>query len=265
MESRTVNARCVGWLLVAELCACSRAEVPAADAPPAPRNAERLTATEAPPVATAPRERLNDDAAPEPSWLAPGASAALAPVDAGKSDAGVVTSDAGSALDQCPHRLPPPTVPWSPEPWVQSAITDPAELFNAARSGMPGRWEGLASTPWVGSYRVEITFGTDGTYSGRCTEFSTDCCRAFYFGTDLDTPLKTYSVEDATLSGNVLGELAIVVHYYYSEPNEFTVFDNPGELSHIEFDAAGLRMRFELRRNGKGPILYDLRRLPDVE
>ncbi len=130
---------------------------------------------------------------------------------------------------------------------------------------MPGRWEGLATTPWVGSYRVEITFGADGTYSGRCTEFSPDCCEVFYFGTDLDTPLKTYRVEDATLSGDVIGELVLVVHYYYSDPGEFTVSNYPGDLSHIEFDATGTRMRFELRRDGKGPILYDLRRLPDVD
>jgi hypothetical protein len=268
MEARTLNACCAGWLLAAGLCACSRTEISEAGAAPAPLSAEHPSATEAPPAATASLALPNDDAAAAPgstTRVSAPTPAASPTVDAGRSDGGVVASDAGSTVDQCPYRLPPPTIPWSPDPWVPSAISDPVELFNAARSGMPGRWEGLATTPWVGSYRVEITFGADGTYSGRCTEFSTDCCEAFYFGTDLDTPLKTYSVEDATLSGNVTGELVLVVHYYYSDPNEFTVSSYPGDLSHIKFDATGSRLRFELRRNGKGPILYDLRRLPNVE
>ena len=262
MDESGVNVSRAGWLLVACLGACGRAETPA-DAVPASPNGEREAAIEASATAAplgwpaaSPRDATGDSA-PAP--------ASMAPVDAGTSDGGVDASDAGPRPERCPYRLPPPTVPWSPEPWVPSTITDPVELFNAARSGIQGRWEGLATTPWVGSYRVEITFGADGTYAGRCTEFSRECCNVFYYGTDLDTPLKTYSVEDATLSGNVTGALVLVVHYYDSPPDEFTISSYPGDLSHIEFDATGSRMRFELRRSGKGPILYDLRRLPEAQ
>jgi hypothetical protein len=125
-------------------------------------------ATEAPPAATASLALPNYAAAPP--WPAARFSAptpaASTTVDAGRSDGGVVASDAGSTVDQCPDRLPPPTIPWSSDPWVPSAISDPVELFNAARSGMPGRWEGLATTPWVGSYRVEIAAMVGVTLNG---------------------------------------------------------------------------------------------------
>jgi hypothetical protein len=135
------------------------------------------------------------------------------------------------------------------------------ELFDAARAGIPGRWEGLATTPWITPYRVELTFRADGTYSGRCAEFSNDCCRAFYYGTDEESPLKTYSVEDATLSGNVIGVVAIVFDHF----GELRVSNQAGDLSRIELDATGSRLRFEFRRDGHGPILYDLQRLADAE
>jgi hypothetical protein len=136
---------------------------------------------------------------------------------------------------------------------------DPAELLAAVQTRLPGRWGGIATTPWTTPYRVELTFRNDGTYSGHCTEFSSDCCTAFYYGSDLESPLKRYRVADATLSGNVFGEIDIA--FIYGDEEYLPAWQ--GELSHIEVDASGHALRFEFARSdGYGPISYDLRRVP---
>jgi hypothetical protein len=127
---------------------------------------------------------------------------------------------------------------------------------------MPGRWEGLATTPWTTPYRVELSFAADGHYSAGCTELSRDCCQAFYYGSDDDTPIKRYRVEDATLSGNVFGEIDIAFAY----ADEYGLPAWQGELSNIQRDASGNGLRFSFARSdGYGPIEYDLRRAPAGE
>ena len=176
---------------------------------------------------------------------------------------GGAAPDAGSAGSgaDCPYPLPQPSE-WAPEPWSPVSGLGPAELLAAVQASLPGRWEGLATTPWTTPYRVELTFREDGTYSAHCTEFSNDCCTAFYYGSDLDSSLKRYRVGDATLSGNVFGELDIA--FIYGDEEHLAGWQ--GELSHIEIDASGNGLRFEFARSdGYGPLAYDLRRLPEDE
>lgn len=147
-------------------------------------------------------------------------------------------------------------VAWPASAWLSHPGfgTDIQALFDRTKNGMVGVWHGVAATPWVPPYEVDIEFRADGSYSARCSVGSNECCIAFYYGTDRDTPLKRYRVEDATLSGNVIGEIDIDFG--------FALAGWQGELSHIELDASGNGLRFEFARDdGYGPLKYDLRRV----
>jgi hypothetical protein len=184
-----------------------------------------------------------------------------APVDAGAPFPRASVPDAGSTANACPYPDYPPTE-WLPEPWIFAATTDAAELLAGVQAAMPGRWKGLATTPWTTPYQVEIRFTADGHYSGRCTELPSDCCQAFYYGSDDDTPIKRYRVDDATLSGDVFGEIDIAFAY----DDEYGLPAWQGELSSIERDASGNGLRFSFARSdGYGRIEYDLRRAPAAE
>jgi len=189
---------------------------------------------------------------------APAPSSRGTTVDAGAHG---IAADAGSRASECPYPNYPPTE-WSPGPWIPVATSDAAELLAGVQAAMPGRWQGLATSPWTTPYRVEIGFTADGHYSGRCTELSSDCCLAFYYGSDDDSPIKRYRVEDATLSGNVFGEIDVAFAY----DDEYGLPGWQGELTNIRRDASGNGLRFSFSRSdGYGPVEYDLRRVPSGE
>jgi hypothetical protein len=191
-------------------------------------------------------------------WVVPTTPPAPPALDAGAPMSPLSAADAGAPVDTCPYPNYPATE-WSPEPWVDDTTTDPVALLANTRAILPGRWQGLASTPWTTPYRVAITLREDGHYSSRCTELPDGCCEAFYYGSDEDTPLKQYRIEDATLSGNVFGEIDITFKY----DTELGLPTWQGELSHIRRDASGNGLRFLFQTsNGYGPIEYDLRRVP---
>jgi hypothetical protein len=145
---------------------------------------------------------------------------------------------------------------------VSVATTDAAELLAGVQAAMPGSWQGIATTPWTTPCRVEISFTADGHYSGRCAELPSDCCQVFYYGSDDDTPIKRYRVGDATLSGDVFGEIDIAFAY----DDEYGLPAWQGELSNLQRDASGNGLRFRFARSdGYGPIEYDLRRAVAVE
>ena len=65
-------------------------------------------------------------------------------------------------------------------------------------------------------------------------------------------------IEDATLSGNVVGEIDIA----FGSGSSFSLPAWQGELSRMELDASGNGLRFQFRTSdGYGPVKYDLRRL----
>lgn len=178
------------------------------------------------------------------------------------NDAGQIMSpfEAGARSDPCgyPHYPPTQWVASAWTPFVTPGQVDEAALFAAVGSSMVGSWHGLATTPWTSPYEVDLRFGADGSYSGRCTNLSEQCCVAFYYGTDRDTPLKRYRLVDATLSGTVWGEIDIAFAY---GPDNEGLPTWQGELSAIERDASGNGLRFQFRTSdGYGPVKFDLRR-----
>jgi hypothetical protein len=127
---------------------------------------------------------------------------------------------------------------------------------------MEGHWRGQVTTPWTTPYQVELTFDADGRYSARCSEPEiAQCCRAFYYGTDDDTPLKRWHLDGATLEGQAFGQIDIAFDYPTDTGLEYGLPAWQGELSKIERNAAGDGLRFEFATSsGYGPVRYDLRR-----
>lgn len=212
-----------------------------------------LTRADAAPVAT---ESANAVVAPRPLVEPASPNDFIAPVEPqpSETDPGVEPPPA----TDCPYPSFPATS-WAPGEWVPFAASDPEQALAAVRATMAGRWHGIATTPWTTPYEVDLSFGADGSYSSRCSILSeSGCCVAFYYGTDADTPLKQWRVEDATLSGNVFGEIDIAFDYF---EDGYGLPAWQGKLTEIERDASGNGLRFEFRTDtGYGPVRYELRR-----
>jgi hypothetical protein len=186
-------------------------------------------------------------------------AAAASPVNpvATPIDETIVPEPSNTPANDCGYPTYPPTRGPAGD-WVPYVAEDPLALLADVQSTMVGVWQGLVQTPWTTPYRVELSFTADGQYSSRCTEMPASCCVAFYYGTDNSTPLKQYRVDDVTLTGNVIGEIDVPFDY----GDSYGLPGWQGELSHIERDASGNRLRFEFATNsGYGPLQFDVERV----
>jgi hypothetical protein len=252
MTGRALQAHALSWLACGVFIACSSpGPAPQTDAEGAALNAGALGSAQQAPGGTTTTQELavgntatggsggDTGTEPEQSFVAAGAGG-------------------GFGQDECSGASTSHTlgewVPYQPE--VPAGGEPARALLQGVQEVMTGSWRGLVSTPWTSPYVVDITFSPDGHYPARCTELG-DCCRAFYYGEDADAPIKQWRVDDATLSGNVFGEIDIAFGY----DGNFGLPAWQGELSHIERDASGDGLRFEFATSsGYGPLHYDLRR-----
>lgn len=149
-----------------------------------------------------------------------------------------------------------------PRDWVESLEPPPdvsaARFIEGARLSMIGDWWGVATTPWVPDYAVSFRFADDGHYSARCIDQEpADCpCRALYYGTDLDDPLKVWSLD--TTDGVTTNGLIDIIYWY--PPDAAYESGHQGYLVDVELDATGDRLRFDLMYDEYGPIHYELER-----
>jgi hypothetical protein len=173
-----------------------------------------------------------------------------------------------TAPSPCPDpNYPPPN--WSPAaewvPYSPIVASDPlyaGALLRGVRAAIVGTWHGIATTPWTTPYEVDLTFTAGGEYSGRCSYFR-ECCRAFYYGTDDQTPLAQWRIQDATPGGEVFGELDVAFDYRNADgTTDYGLPAWQGKLSDVRRDASGDRLRFDFATStGYGPISYDLQRV----
>ena len=78
-------------------------------------------------------------------------------------------------------------------------------------SGMVGTWHGCVTTPWTITYGVDVTLRADGTYSATSGEvLDGQAMTALYYGTDADSPLKQWWINDLQASDKGVGEIDIV-------------------------------------------------------
>lgn len=129
-----------------------------------------------------------------------------------------------------------------------------AQGLEAIRKGVIGKWKGTVTTPWIPAYEVEMEFRGDGTYSARVVaqpEGSTTS--ALYYGTDAESPLKTWLLDDVKANGDAVGEIQV-----YFDPT--TTVD---ELRHLRLGEGGGTLSFEIWHFAiYGPVRFDLVRAP---
>ncbi len=169
--------------------------------------------------------------------------------------AGEVT--VGGVVDEC--------LPYAgdlPRGWAESLDPPPdvsaARFIEGVRLSMIGDWWGVATTPWVPEYAVFFRFTEDGHYSARCIyQEPADCpCRALYYGTDLEDPLKVWSLD--TTDGVTANGLIDIIYWY--PPDAAYESGHQGYLADVELDATGDRLRFDFMYDEYGPIPYELER-----
>ena len=124
-----------------------------------------------------------------------------------------------------------------------------ASDINELTSGMVGTWHGCVTTPWTITYGVDVTFRADGTYSASSGEvLDGQTMTALYYGTDDDSPLKQWWINDFQASNKGVGEIDIA-------------FDPKGvvrdELRNVKL--MDDQLEFELFHMGQyGPVLVQL-------
>jgi hypothetical protein len=118
------------------------------------------------------------------------------------------------------------------------------------QKGFQATWAGCLTTPWVEPYWVTVTFRDDGTYSAAAVN-PPDGLPAFYYGTDADSPLKRYALNDLQDSLNGIGQIDIV----FSATSV-----NRGELRNIKLMGDWLEFEF-FHRGQYGPLTYRLYRI----
>ena len=104
---------------------------------------------------------------------------------------------------------------------------------------------------------MDVTFSADGGYSARCSK--AECCLAFYYGTDDNSPLKTYATDTVSLSKEVSGYIDIVFNGHDGD-DDYVGWT--GMLKKIEVSVDENRVRFDFYgHKGHGPVHFDLTRV----
>lgn len=130
---------------------------------------------------------------------------------------------------------------------VPSVPQTPAEF----RQAMVGTWTGTMTCPWQAPIAVSFTFRADGTYSSKADVEGTG--PALYYGSDLDSPLKTYNVYDVSQTERKFGLCRLTVYFQGSET---TVEEELQDLT-----VTGTTLGFQFLHLGKyGPVSVQLSR-----
>ena len=110
-------------------------------------------------------------------------------------------------------------------------------------------------TPWVDPYHVRVSFESDGHYVANCvlpeSEQNDTHCVAFYYGSDVDVPEKTYALQDVLADGSGVGEIVLVWDVGTS---------NTGRIDAIRVNDDRLTFKFwpTWLRRSIGPVRFDL-------
>jgi hypothetical protein len=117
------------------------------------------------------------------------------------------------------------------------------------RRGIVGTWSGMQTNPWNSGCETKIQFEASGHYSAHSPG---DSCIVFYYGSNDDSPEKTYLLDDVLATGEGQGEIA----FWFSPGNV-----NPGELRHVFLSDDENLLRFEAWKTGYGPLVFTLKRV----
>jgi len=122
-------------------------------------------------------------------------------------------------------------------------------LLDQYKTRIVGTWTGTATNRWREPWNVELTFFDDGVYSGRNLS---DSSPAFYYGTDSDSPSKTYAIEYVMADGRAVGHIDI-----YFDVGTIC----RGDLESIQFSDNYQTLKFDFYHRGMwGPHSFNLQR-----
>ena len=130
-------------------------------------------------------------------------------------------------------------------------VTPSPEQIELARirKGIIGAWQGIQSNPWSAPCPVSFMFFPEGDYSAVNTDGST--CVALYYGVNGGSPDRRWSIDDVTAGLEGTGTLTIF--FAYGDYNE-------GVMSAISLSADTNQLSFQVRKDGYGPLVYQLQR-----
>lgn len=120
-----------------------------------------------------------------------------------------------------------------------------AAQLAALRQNILGTWIGTMKTPWSGTADCKVFFTFNGdTYSARSIDGT---CTALYYGSDDDSPEKTYFLDDITAAGEGQGDITI----WFGPGNT-----NQGVIRRIALGGNGLT--FQIFKGDYGPFEYSM-------
>jgi hypothetical protein len=114
------------------------------------------------------------------------------------------------------------------------------------QQGIVGTWTGTQNNPWEPTCKTTFIFESNGHYSAHSPG---DYCVVLYYGTNDDSPEKTYRIDDVLANGDGAGEIIL----YWDAGTT-----NLGEVRHLALSADGHHLTFEVFNREYGPLVFDL-------
>ena len=185
------------------------------------------------------------------------------PVTTSGGAAGSMGSDGGPPGDDADCSSP---VTKELAPFVARASEDlgVSDQLAQASQAILGSWHGFVKTPWTEPYQIVASFNWEGGYSARCeqnSDFGTanaGCCRAFYYGSDRNSPFKSWRLTSVNADHTVEGNIDIM---FCDGEDNCRPPAWQGKLRMLDYDQTGQRIRFQFwRDDGYGPLQVELER-----
>jgi hypothetical protein len=120
-------------------------------------------------------------------------------------------------------------------------------LLTETRQRLIGKWAGTRQSSWDGEHAVTLEFFSDGHYSAQCA----DDCVVLYWGSNTDSPEKTYLIAHVNADGIGFGMIAI-----WFGPGNW----RPGSIEALTLSADGNTLSFSVWYDTYGPLVFKLTR-----
>jgi len=124
------------------------------------------------------------------------------------------------------------------------------EQLARLRRGIVGTWVGSSSNPWSAGCSALVKFEANGHYSAHSP--GDDSCLVLYYGSNADSPEKTYVLNNVLASAEGEGD----IEFWFSPGDT-----NRGQLRHVYLSADENVLAFEAWKEDHGPIVFKLMRV----
>jgi hypothetical protein len=104
------------------------------------------------------------------------------------------------------------------------------------RDGIVGTWVGMDQPGEGGGFPVKLVFGADGHFTGHCNQAGGCPAPVLNYGSDDDSPEKTYRLNSLLPDGTAVGDIA-----FYFFPGD----TNQGAIQSLLLSPDGQQLRFD--------------------